>query len=616
MPLAKPLPELRRELEQHLVEDLPTAINALKTLLPEGSEKYRLLSTLLARLNDANKERFRNTISMEEYQRRCDQVRADFFDLLPMLEESDFDPQTSKAKSDNKPATKTGSVLYRIPDVMPIRKATRCVIRVAIDEESLLDNILLDEHVQVKSKIEVSDVMSAELLDPDDGAFRITTMNARTQLVRDGGYTEWLFSVTPLREGVHQLLVKVSIMEVVPGFPEPVPRDVSVLETVTIVTEGVAPEEAEDAPMKTAGLSLAFSGGNPNQAVFGGKPTEPPSRVPAPGIPGSVLAQGGRKFIALLAMAVIGTIGALFIVPKLTAPPVPPPTTVEKPALDTSDVGNENPTSQPQDVIQDTAALKSQQENGNLLTTEALPATKKIPANIPGKPADFEKPKIAAKTPRRSGFDMAVVEGGKFEMGQRDTSIEGTGFSKDECPHTVTVASFRIGKYEVTQADWVEVMGENPSYNKGCDECPVERVSWNDVQRFIKKANEKFNMNYRLPTEEEWEFAARGGNLSKGYVYAGSNNPYEVTGFDRITHLVGQKKPNELGLYDMSGNVYEWCANLYQPYKGCEGKSEEKRRVLRGGSWKDAKEKCRTTNRIHGDPTLLVNDFGFRLARD
>ncbi len=251
------LAELRRNLEAQIREgQLPEALQALLSKLPEGGEYYRIVSALIARLNAANKERFRNTISFEEYQRRVDQVSADFFDLLAGLKEADF--STPVAASKEGKAAKTGSVLYRVPDVMQLKIATRCTIRVAVNEDAILENILLDQHVEIKSKVEISDVMSAELVDAQGGTFQIAALNSRTQLIRETGFTEWNFNVTPLIEGVHQLLVKVSIMEVVPGFAEPIPREVSLLETVTIiaaervVAEEKAPESEEVSASESA----------------------------------------------------------------------------------------------------------------------------------------------------------------------------------------------------------------------------------------------------------------------------------------------------------------------------------------------------------------------------
>lgn len=217
---------------------------------------------------------------------------------------------------------------------------------------------------------------------------------------------------------------------------------------------------------------------------------------------------------------------------------------------------------------------------------------------------------------------MVSVEGGTYTMGQPDPNISCTGCSSDECPHEVTVRSFEIGKYEVTQADWRAVMGSDPPKLrfKGCDDCPVEGVSWDDVQGFLRKANAKYpGKNYGLPTEEEWEFAARGGNRSKGYTYAGGNTAGKVGWYSdnsgSKTHPVGSLQGNELGLFDMSGNVHEWCADTRGPYS-CDNRAENNSlyRVFRGGSWYGTALHCRAAHRNFNSPNMQVNLLGFRLA--
>ena len=185
--------------------------------------------------------------------------------------------------------------------------------------------------------------------------------------------------------------------------------------------------------------------------------------------------------------------------------------------------------------------------------------------------------------------EMVEVTGGTFQMGS-------TSGGSDETPvHTVTLSDFKIGKYEVTQKQWHDVMGTNPSYFTGND-LPVEHVSWNDVQTFITKLNEQTGNTYRLPTEAEWEYAARGGISASSTSCAGSNTIGDVAWYydnsGSETHTVGTKQANELGIYDMSGNVWEWCNDWYgsdyyssSPQNNPQGSSTGSYRVKRGGSW-------------------------------
>ncbi|MCK9453493.1 MAG: SUMF1/EgtB/PvdO family nonheme iron enzyme [Bacteroidales bacterium] len=222
------------------------------------------------------------------------------------------------------------------------------------------------------------------------------------------------------------------------------------------------------------------------------------------------------------------------------------------------------------------------------------------------------------------GIEMVLVKGGTFKMGC--TNEQGNDCDDEEkSTHQVTVSDYYIGKYEVTQQQWKAIMGKSPSYNKNCDNCPVEVVSWNDIQKFIKKLNRKTDKNYRLPTEAEWEYAARGGAQSRGYKYAGSNNLGDVGWYGENsgykTHPVGQKKANELGIYDMSGNVWEWCSDWYDlnyysssPRTNPQGAASGFLRVVRGGSWLDAAQDCRVGFRFIFTPVGRIYFIGFRLA--
>jgi serine/threonine protein kinase len=220
---------------------------------------------------------------------------------------------------------------------------------------------------------------------------------------------------------------------------------------------------------------------------------------------------------------------------------------------------------------------------------------------------------------------MVFVKGGTFTMGC--TSEQGSDCYDNEKPsHRVTVSDFYIGKYEVTQKQWRTVMGSDPPELpfKGCDDCPVDRLSWNDVQDFIKKLNQTTGKKYRLPTEAEWEYAARGGNQSRGYKYAGSNNIDEVAWYEVNSDLrinpVGRKKPNELGLYDMSGNVWEWCSDYFgsfsnDPKTDPHGPPSGWFIVHRGGSLHCSSRLCRVTNRSSFTPNTSHHlKFGVRLS--
>ena len=217
--------------------------------------------------------------------------------------------------------------------------------------------------------------------------------------------------------------------------------------------------------------------------------------------------------------------------------------------------------------------------------------------------------------------NMVYVSGGTFTMGA--TSDQGSDADDDEKPtHSVTLSSYYICKYEVTQALWRAVMGSNPSNFKG-DNLPVECVSWNDCQTFINRLNSYTGRNFRLPTEAEWEFAARGGNYSRHYKYGGSNYIGDVAWYDdnsgNRTHPVGTKQANELGLYDMSGNVWEWCSDWYGSYSSYSqsdptGPNGGSYRVERGGCWCGIARDCRSSCRGIDAPGGSGYYLGLRLV--
>jgi formylglycine-generating enzyme required for sulfatase activity len=804
-----------------------------------------------------------------------DTVRAECFDLLRDLEEVDFEVKT--AASGKASATKQGSVLYRVPHKMPLRKPTICTVRVAIDEDAILEDIVLDDDVRLRPRVEVSDMMQAELLDPEGGVFSITALSATKQLVRDTGYTQWLFSVTPRVEGEHQLLVKVSMMEFNDKLGDYVPREVSILETITIVTE-MAISDSDEPPLKATGEH--FSLGPDVRAAAAAPPPAavlPPSPAPQPSSPSAEGRRGARGGAGLRALAfsliflMVGTTATWAFTPQETldwwetrywddtpesyagyikkyentdkkqhlekaffykadktnaladlrdyqrqyaqgqflekvageieavasiqqqpeaekirqfardfpeserlpalreaaadraellpavedayvysieAQPSKPKVVAYlrdfpqrerlpevatavaakrevmrevQPELETAFLQKmeKNPT-QPQAeaflqqfpvptqrekferILDKKPVLKKQflqkmekaaaeqkvreekerrraaeeaaekarlealqrraqetkdaderarleKEAAEEAERQRLEAEARRDTDADGVPDKDDKcpnekgdaanngcPTLEPPRERRSGLTMLRVAGGAFTMGDdKDDDI-------DNCEHSVSVKTFEIGKYEVTQADWREVMGSDPPdlYNKGCDDCPVEGVSWDDVQEFFKTLNRvtTSGKRYRLPTEAEWEFAARGGKNSlpvgegrggAGYTYSGSNDLDKVAwyssnhevgntfGSRKTTRPVGTKAPNELGIYDMSGNVYEWCQDKDGPYPGCsEPKETSSYRVCRGGSWGSNPIDDRVAYRSRGSPYDRNYHIGFRAARD
>ncbi len=854
MSLAQPLSALRQDLRKTSIEDLPTALVTLDELLPDGSKEKAVVTALRTALNQLNKDNFRGLIDSGEYARRIAQISAKFIDFLDTLTEADFEPPAAAVKS-GPPEPKRGSVLYKIPRQMPLRKASLCTVRVAVDEEAIFDDLVLDDGVRLRKRVEVSDMMTAELLDIEGNVFQVAAFNDVRQRVRDTGYTQWLFRVTPLVEGEHQLMVKVSLMEFDPNTREYVPRNVSILETVTIVTEAPAPSDSDDTPLRSSGhqfalgpaempnpeplqtsnsrtsnsnrplraaaLFLAFimlsssaawaftppatrdwwvaavrdtaegyaayiekhrdtGPANPRLETAYFRKAEKTDSLPDLRLYTEQYPQGEyvpqvvekieqhevrtiasirqqpdaakvRRFLvdypdarhlpevkqaveelpaeqrtALLPAIETGYVRTMQAQPsaqkfeqyrrdyprtsRLTemaqaAATSPAVLQAVQPALDEVIVEKTQAASSPAEVeavlpalqaagssrvaerveqileqkpapLRKRVAAQVQQVRVKVAERErqkappspsvggetglsaegpkaeggvALPADKQpTPATNTPTPGTQEKPVLNADSPapgtqekskseaisppnggaggastRKSGLTMIPVAGGTFLMGSPKSE---KGFFKDECQHSVTVANFSIGKYEVTQADWREVMGKDPSDNQGCDDCPVEQVSWNYIQDFLKALNirEKASgKKYRLPTEAEWEYAARGGAKNAsiatggGFRYAGSNDLGKVAWHQgnsgSKTHPVGGKAPNQLGLYDMSGNVFEWCQDKYGPYPNCTG-SEGDYRVRRGGGWDDHAGDCRVSTRTGNTPTHRDNDIGFRLS--
>ena len=230
-------------------------------------------------------------------------------------------------------------------------------------------------------------------------------------------------------------------------------------------------------------------------------------------------------------------------------------------------------------------------------------------------------------SPWYESFEMVDVESGSFYMGAQKESSSKENYDENaymvESPvHRVTINGYAIGKFEVTQGQWMAAMGSNPSSIQG-DNLPVENVTWEQVQEFIALLNEKSGKKYRLPTEAEWEYAAKGGNKSEGNKYSGFSVlgacGWYYSNSESSTHEVGTKYPNELGIYDMSGNVREWCNDWFDYYTSSDvsnpnGPDYGNMKVNRGGSWTTPAVNCRNSYRHTDFPYESSQDLGFRLA--
>lgn len=232
-----------------------------------------------------------------------------------------------------------------------------------------------------------------------------------------------------------------------------------------------------------------------------------------------------------------------------------------------------------------------------------------------------------SESPWYDSFEMIPVESGTFLMGAQKDLSERDNYDEYAYPiespvHSVTINAYYIGKFEVTQAQWFAAMGNNPSSVQG-DNLPVENITWEQVQEFITRLNQMSGKNFRLPTEAEWEFAAKGGKKTNNYKYSGFSVlaacGWYYSNSESTIHEIGSKYPNELGIYDMSGNVREWCNDWFANYptyaeNNPQGPSSGNLKINRGGSWTTSAINCRNSYRHTDFPNEASNDLGFRLA--
>jgi len=305
-------------------------------------------------------------------------------------------------------------------------------------------------------------------------------------------------------------------------------------------------------------------------------------------------------------------------------------TSTQKAASKQKQIGLNKPKGASEIAVPTAGAHLSQAEEEGVLKKNRVHEKSEIEgkAYIQSIEAALKETNAALKAKLGNFSEMVLVPGGSFTMGC--TSGDDTCDDYEKPPHKVELASFKLGRFEVTQAIWRTVMGSDPPFLqfRGCDNCPVEGISFNDiVNDFLPKLNALTGQHFRLPSEAEWEYAARGGKNSRGYKYSGSADASQVAWYAENsankTHVVGSKEPNELGLFDMSGNVWEWCYDAWHdtyagaPIDGSAWLSgSDEHRVFRGGAWLVPAEFCRVSDRLWYKPDLYLGNRGFRLAQD
>lgn len=610
-------------LRESLVKDgLSAAIAMLKKALPEQTEKYNLVFQLETRLNRINKDRIKGILSQEQLELAYNRLSDDILNLVANLSAEDFEVPSATAAAGGR---KTGALLYQIPRKMELdsEKTYRCIVRLAFNEEVIVENLDLNKDTVLKP-VRVSEIMEVELKDPNDApAFNIQLINSAEQFLEEHAYTEWQFKVKPIRTGPLPLLLVVAVKEYLHN--RPVKREIVLEEIIEVVAEPVENVEAT-ADFQSAGYTFLYS-------------SEPESRT---GGFIATVANGKYSMVASILLLFLFAAGIWALGTRLGWFDRKPKIIDEPKQEKTNPSQKTNP--EKRDTNQSTIDIVLDSP----VAPKDTPATVLNNTPIKGKPANPTKsnpgsignkgkavPKIkntgqkAVKSlenkplnpgpikpidpskVRKSGFTMVKVEGGKLPIEKH--------YGSRICPSdTIKINSFRLGKYEITQTDWLEVMGKNPAFKKGCADCPVENVSWNDAQEFLQKASKVRGKKYRLPYEVEWEYAARGGKNPHGFQYPGSKQASEVAWFSTIkehTHKVGLKKPNNLDIYDLGGNVREWCQGSFPTNLSCKVENEVKK-PLRGGSWVSPKNKIKVTARADAKLNSRDEQSGLRLIEE
>ncbi len=605
----RPIDDIKRELREWVAEGIPETIKALKAVLASHSTWMQELTLIEGRLKDANLSALRGVISNEDLQLLYNQLRAALLDIINAINNDDVQPANPVVSS--APKTRTGNILYRIPAAMQLHKEHKCVVRIAFSEEQLLDNIEIDANVRLQG-IRVADVMLVQMLDPSEPAtFHIRSVNSAEQFLEEEAYAEWLFYVKPLMEGTFPLLLKVAVLEVVNGKERQ--REIVLEERVQITTQDV--EGPKEAPLQKADYALRFSGPAEDTAIYA---------PPQPRIAESKSRRAAATGV-IRALAMIGVFSVLGLVAvQYTRNAAPDPDTLW-------------PVIQPDKL--DTTAIPPLIDD--IIVPDTLPPgpTDTLPQQEPALPEPITVPNV----------EFVKVRGGTFAMGCAGPDT--LDCAENEYPvRQVRVKDFAMSTTEVTRSQFVDFLnacgcdrtpdgpykgkrmfGQNDwlqrdasgkwSVGNNSGQLPATHITWYGADAFARF------FQWRLPSEAEWEYAAKGGRTNSSFSYAGADALGEV-GWYRANakgklQPVQLKMPNGIGLYDMSGNVWEWTADCYHPtYENAppDGRAwnyggDCNRRTLRGGSFIFPAESARVQARMEGRLDDASEHIGFRVVR-
>lgn len=554
-------------------DDIKQTLDSLEKRLKKGTSKYGGYILLSGRYNRILRDQRAGILSGAEFNSSRNGIRRD---LLEFIE--DLDGQDIEKKDETESQPSFGELFYRIPTQMVVGEEINCLVRIAPTREILLWQLTGSDEDKIREKVLLAEKMQVELMcQSENQPFSIRNITNLAQFIHPQHHTEWVFAVKPILTGRFKLLLRISAIRIVNNAE--LSQDTVLEESVLVSSTGTI----EEPDFIKSPISVVYS--YASSAAVNRQEPVPINELPIPGLRRLPVNYWYRTLATVAGIIVFAISGfAAF-----------------KRYRDYSDWQN---------------ARKGHSEKSYKIYIQEHPnghyfEEAKDSLETLRNPADSST--IISPPPKSDYLDLlndssywVALPGGTFEMGSEQ-------FRDDECSHTESVMAFNMARLEVTQAQWREIMGDNPSFNNGCDSCPVENVSWNRVQEFLKRISDQTGRHFRLPYEKEWEYAAFLGK--KGVNYAGKDFAWSDINASGKPHPVAMKKPNALNIFDLTGNVAEWCEDYYSPYRNCNSLKSHRSKIARGGSYNQtAKEVCRISYRHAYNPSTGNKNVGFRIV--